>query len=539
VIDQAARVERWGSTIVTEDVLGHPCLVFEHRPRHVGDLLEDARRFPASEYLVQGGRRITFAAHEHAVRSCARLLGDAGVEAGDRVVLLGANSVEWVVAFWAIIEAGAVVVPGNAWWSEAEIEHCIEVTEPRLVIPDDRRSELLATGRPRLGLDDITRAAASRGPDAPTPRPPAAEDDPAVVLFTSGTTGRPKGAVLSHRALLSTLQALLVRTRRLPRAAPDVARGSRALLSLPLFHIGGLQQILTPMVTGGALVFTEGRFEPGDVVRLLERERINVWSAVPTIVSRVLDHLEATGHPGLVGVRTVSMGGSPVPQALRLRAFDAFPSAARGVAVTYGLSEACGVVATGAGDEILTRPGTVGKPLPVVDICIDQPDPSGTGEIWIRSPSLMTGYWGAGDEQPVTADRWLRTGDIGRLDGDGYLYVTDRSKDIVIRGGENVAASNVEACLAELSAVAEVAVVGLPHPTLGEEVAAVVVPKPGAILTVDELAAHAGARLAYFEVPTRWRVTSELLPKNPTGKILKGAVRHAWMDRISAQDRET
>jgi long-chain acyl-CoA synthetase len=254
------------------------------------------------------------------------------------------------------------------------------------------------------------------------------------------------------------------------------------------------------------------------------------------MVTRVLDHLEAGGHATLPHVRTVGMGGSPVSQALRLRVRGGFPNAARGVAVTYGLSEACGVVATGAGEEILARPGTVGRPLPVVDICIDQPDASGAGEVWVRSPSVMTCYLGAGNEQPVTADRWLRTGDIGRVDRDGYLYISDRSKDIVIRGGENIAASNVEACLAELGGVAEVAVVGLPHPTLGEEVAAVVVPRPEATVSIDELTAHAGARLAYFEVPTRWHVTREQLPKNPTGKILKRTLRQAWMDRIGAQD---
>jgi long-chain acyl-CoA synthetase len=391
----------------------------------------------------------------------------------------------------------------------------------------------------RISYDDIERAPSPAPKVAQPVRIPADEDDPAVILFTSGTTGLPKGAVLSHRGLLSVLQSLLIVTRRLPTPNAAVPPTTRALLSLPLFHIGGLQQIVTPMATGGTIVFAEGRFDPGQIVSVLREERVAVWSAVPTMVARVLDHLDASGGATLDDVRTVGLGGSPVPQHLRERVKIGFPNASRGVAVTYGLSEACGVVATGVGEEVTSRPGCVGRPLPTCTVRIDEPAASGEGEILVRSPSVMLGYLGGedGSADPVSADRWLRTGDIGRLDG-GYLYVTDRSKDIVIRGGENIATPNVENRLMSHPAVGEVAVLGMPHPTLGEELVAAVVLREGTTASPEELASFVRSNLAYFEVPTRWWIRREPLPRNTTGKVLKRAIKSSWMQRDETE-RET
>jgi long-chain acyl-CoA synthetase len=513
-----------------------------HRRRHLAELLLDARRFPERDYLVMGDRRITFADQEKSVLALACHLQDRGVRPKDRVLLFAHNSPEWVVAFWAIMRSGAVVVLGNAWWSEQELSYAVNVTQPRLVLTDERHASSIPEHQERVILAEVAKAAAPRAdPESPAP---ADEDDPAVILFTSGTTGLPKGAVLSHRGIIATLQALLNRTRRLPQPDSIPPPASRSMLSLPLFHVGGLQLIITSMVTGGLLVFTEGRFDPEAVVRLICEEDINVWSTVPTMATRVIQFLENTGHPPVEQLRTLGLGGSPVLEQLRRQVAEWFPNVSRGLAVTYGLSEAGGVVATGAGPMLASRPSLVGKPLDVITVRIDDPNDDGEGEVLVQAPSVMLGYWTAEsakaggdlDSGPIDEHRWLHTGDVGRLDDEGYLYITDRTKDIVIRGGENIAAPHIESRLLEHPDVRECAVFGLPHPTLGEEVGAVVVLRESAQVSAAELAEHAAATLAYFEVPSRWKLQTEPLPQNATGKILKRSIRQSWLDEMAAAD---
>lgn len=533
----------WGAELIEEDVLGAPCFVFLNRHRSATGVFADARRFPERPYLVQGERRVSFADHERMVGAAAELLRRHGVGKGSPVLLFGANSIEWVVAYWAILAAGGVVVLGNAWWSEDEVGHAATTTDPVLVVGDETRLARLRGGRPVLAFSTMAELAGDESGDrAVEALEPAQEDDPAVVVFTSGTTGLPKGAVLSHRAIVSTLQALLERTNRLPVPDSPPPAASSSLLSLPMFHVGGLQQIITPMVTGGTIVFSHGRFNPEGIVAQMLQEEIRVWSAVPTMVTRVMDYLEQNGRPPLTGLRTLGLGGAPVPQELRERVLTWFPSVTRSLAVTYGLSEACGVVATGAGEEVRARPGSVGRPLVTSTISIAGAEEGGFGEIMVRSPSLMLGYWrrpeGPGgsvtwDPGPIGPGRWLATGDIGRLDHDGFLFVTDRSKDIVIRGGENIATPHVEGRLSSHPAVAEVAVLGLPHRSLGEELAAVVVLHPGQAVSGGELGDFARETLAHFEVPTKWWFHPGPLPQNATGKVLKRSLRQEWVDRMN------
>jgi long-chain acyl-CoA synthetase len=536
----------WGEEVGETLVLGYPCPTFVTRPRHLAELLGGPEAFRDREYLVQGENRMTFAQHHAAVVALTAQLRDQGVEPGDRIVMFAANSVKWVIAFWSVINAGGIVVLGNAWWSQSEVEHALGAVRPRLVLTDGSRSTLLPAVQRHLLLSDLKTSPVGQREGVrvgtTAPEPDRDEDDPAVILFTSGTTGMPRGAVLTHRGILATLQSLLVRTRRLPLDGAEPPLPSKALLSLPLFHIGGLQQVITPLVGGGTVVFSDGRFDAEGVVRIVEEEGISVWSAVPTMVTRVIDYLEESDRQPIQSLRTLGMGGSPVVQQLRERALKWFPNVARGLAVTYGLSEACGVLATGAGDEIRRRPGSVGRPIPTAYIRIDNPDEHGVGEIVVRSPSVMLGYWAERasesgshiDPGPITADRWLYTGDVGWVDRDGYLYVTDRNKDIVIRGGENIATPNVENRLLEHPAVREAAVVGLPHPTLGEELGAVVVTQPDAEVSEGDLVEFVAEKLAYFEVPSRWQLRNVPLPQNTTGKVLKRALRDEWIEQLSS-----
>jgi long-chain acyl-CoA synthetase len=526
---------RWGTDTRTELVVGASCTVFTPRLAHLSELFDDALRFPERFYMVQGPRRLSFAALQSTASRFASEMFLRGVRRGDRVLLYGANSIEWVASFWAITVLGAVAVFGNCWWSDEELTHALRVTSPTLVLADQPRSSRLPPDVPRLLLHELETLVDLETPgDAPfAPRPPdASEDDPAIIPFTSGTTGLPKAVVLSHRGVLAALHAMLEKTHRLPNDTPPDP--SASLISLPLFHVGGFQQLLLPLVAGGTLVFTEGRFDPAQVVELIEVESISVWSTVPTMVTKVVDYLDDQELGPITTIRTLALGGAPVPEQLRARVPNHFPNVVRRLVVSYGMSELCGVIATGAGDEVRTRPGTVGRPLTTVEIRIDHPDEGGTGEVIVRSPTVMLGYLepdgtlADSPSEPLTPDRWLHTGDVGRYE-DGYLFITDRLKDVVIRGGENIATPHVEDVLLGHPAVREAAVVGLPDRVMGEEVGAIVVLRPGFGATPQELQTFLLERLAYFEVPTRWLFREEALPVNMPGKVMKRELRTQWL----------
>jgi long-chain acyl-CoA synthetase len=259
------------------------------------------------------------------------------------------------------------------------------------------------------------------------------------------------------------------------------------------------------------------------VIRLLREKEIVTWSAVPTMVSRTLEVLEQSPNSSRDDfvLRSLVMGAAPVPGGLWDRVRACFPNAKRGGAVSYGLTEAAGAVAAAAGEDLARHSGCVGKPLPTIELRIEDQESDGVGEIVVRGPSVMLGYLGESTCSVITSDRWLRTGDLGRIDSDGFLYVVGRGKDVVIRGGENISAVHVEARLQEHPAVLDAAVIGLPHADLGEEVAAAVVLRRDAIATETELAAFAAAGLAYFEVPTRWSISHTDLPRTASGKVIK------------------
>jgi long-chain acyl-CoA synthetase len=507
-------------------VLGAPCRVFARRPTHLGRLVEESARHGERIHLVQGDQRITFRELVEAVSRVGRRLRAEGLDAGDRVVLSGGTSLEWVVTFWACLANDLVLIPANAWWSVEEAAHAVRTTGAALAVADERRRDRLPADLPCLDLASILDASPPGDGEPVSGR--AGEDDPAVVLFTSGTTSFPKGATLTHGGLLANLQNLLAVAGRLPGEDRSGRPPSVTLMTMPLFHIGGIQQLFTAIVSGNTLVFLDGRFDAERMLETLEREQVTVWSAVPTMVTRVLDALDANpGRFDVTSLRTLVMGGSPVPDGLRARAATAFPNTTRGLGVSYGLTEVSGVVATAAGPEILGRPGVVGRLLPTVEARIEDPDADGVGELFVRSPGVMKGYWGIDDDPALGPGRWLRTGDLARLEPDGWLYIVGRSKDVVIRGGENIASVRVEDRLTEHPAVLEAAVVGVPHPELGEELAAAVVLRTGAAVDERELARFAAETLAYFEVPTRWWFCADL-PKNATGKILKRQVAAQW-----------
>jgi long-chain acyl-CoA synthetase len=409
------------------------------------------------------------------------------------------------------------------------VEHAISAIAPRLVVADDRRASLLPASNYLgvLAVEQIRAAVDVAEPGEPVPAPPeAAEDAPAVIIFTAGTTGAPKPVVLAHRSVIANLHNLLVMSGRLPQQLDASRPPAVSLQSGPLFHIGGLQSLLLALLGGNTLVFLEGRFDPAQVLDVIERERVTWWGAVPTMASRVLEH-PSIHDRDLRSVRSISMGGAPVPPELMARLREAFPNARRGMSTIYGMTETGGTVAAASGATMAEHPTTAGAPLPVVDLRIDHPNGQGDGEIVVRTPGQMIGYWGSDQVDLIDDQGWVHTGDQGRL-VNGLLYITGRIKDLIIRGGENVAPAHVESVLLRHPAVRNVAVLGLPDADLGEKVAAAVHLAPASNITESELAEFAAAHLASFEVPSAWWLRGEELPMGESGKTDKLTLRSSW-----------
>lgn len=518
-------VPRWGTDIESGTVNGHPCLMYATRPRSLAELFADAQRWKDRPFIVQGSRRLTGAEHASAVARVARLLRDQGARSGDNVVLLGYNQVEWLVAFWALQCIGATAVLGNAWWSDEETASALQLVNPSLVLTDRPTSRPLPSGAKRIQFADL-REVVDRADDTPLKIDAIDEDAIAVVLFSSGTTGQAKGVAMSHRSVIANIQNLLILTGRLPSSLPQDHPGTVSLLSMPMFHLAGVQVSFMTLLSGGKLVFFDGKFDAVQAMRLIETEKVRVWGSVPTMVSRLIHH-EDFAKFDLSSLSSIPMGGAAIPHELRAEVEKAFPKTKKRVGSMYGLTEAGGVLAAGSGSDLEGRPNCVGKPLPVVEIQIRNPNTEGVGEIVARTPTATSGY--LGDPTSITdSEGWILSGDLGRFDADGFLYVVGRSKDTIIRGGENVASVHVERCLRTHPDVLEAAVVPLPHHDLGEEVAAAVVLRESSYLTAKELATYAAERLARFEVPTRWWIRTEALPTNASGKVIKREVVQAW-----------
>lgn len=522
---------QWSDRVIEGEVNGHPSLLYADRVGSLDAVLAESRRWAQREYLIQGERRVTFAAHEKAVQRAAQGLWRLGVRPGDRVGLFAANSPDWVSAFHGAVRIGAVIAPFNGWWSADDVNQACDLVSPAVVVADERRTSRLPAGVRSVDLSEITCSPEDSG------QLPVVidENDAAMILFTAGTTGYPKGAVLSHRALVANLQTLLVVSRKLPEQIPDDIPPSVTLVGLPLFHIGAIQLLLVPLMTGSKVVFLEGRFDAAEFLRLVESEGVTMFSGVPTMMERILAHPDLT-HRELSSLRTVVLGGAPVSQELLERIGTALPNTRRRVGQTYGLTEAGGVVSTGVGADLDAHPGCSGRLAAVVEARIAAPDADGAGEVFVRSPAGMDGYWGLPDDPTVDAEGWIRTGDIGRLDEDGYLYITGRSKEIIIRGGENVSAAAVEAALSRHPGIAEAAVVGLPDTDLGEVVAAAITIAEGRRPSVAELEEWARENLAHFAVPARWWIR-ESLPTNDAGKVLKRELIQSWPQDVTAGRR--
>ncbi len=528
--------------LTEEEVLGERVKVFANRARSLRDLLLRAREFADAEYLVfRDGpreRRYTFGEHEQLVAGAAAAFADRyGVGKGDRVAILAANCPEWVISFWATVSLGAICVGLNGWWTEDEIRYSVRHSQPKLLITDRKRASRIRgdVGAPLLVVEDELDALLEGYRDATLPTVPIAESDPAIMLYTSGTTGRAKGVVHTHGNVTNMIMVSFFHGARLMMANPKQASlpqlPNSILVTSPLFHVSGLHCAAVTALAGGAkTVWPMGRFDPELALELIEREKITGWGYTATVLHRLLNHPKAHEYD-LSSFRSVGGGGSPIPSPLLDKARALFPNCQHTMGVGYGLTEGTAFATLNAGDELNDDPESVGRPVPVVDVEIrdeqGRPVPDGEeGEIHVRGPLVMLGYWNDPESTNVAIrpGRWLNTGDVGRIEN-GKLYIASRKRDLILRGGENVYPFEIEQRLEAHPAVAEAAVIGVEHEELGQEVKAFVVLEEEASASWEELRKWVADALAYYKVPSRWEMRERPLPRNATGKVLKNALR--------------
>jgi acyl-CoA synthetase (AMP-forming)/AMP-acid ligase II len=530
--------------LAEEEVLSERVPVFANRARSLRDVLLRGREFADAEYMVfhegERERRYTFGDHEKLVASAAAALSDRfGVRPGDRVAILAANCPEWIISFWATVSLGAICVGLNGWWTEDEIRYAVGHCKPKLVIADRKRAARI-TGElevPMLIVEDAFDALLAGYPDAELPAQSIAESDPAIILYTSGTTGRAKGVVHTHGNVTNMLMVSFFHGARLMMANPKQAElpqlANSILVTSPLFHVSGLHCAAVTALAGGAkTVWPMGRFDPETTLELIEREKITGWGYTATVLHRLISHPKV-GDYDLSSFRSVGGGGSPIPAPLIEKAHALFPQCSHTMGVGYGLTEGTAFATLNAGEELTDDPSSVGRPVPIVEVEIRDEqgravDEGEEGEIHLRGPLVMREYWQDVDatNAAIKPGRWLNTGDVGRLQ-DGKLYIASRKRDLILRGGENVYPFEIEQRLEAHPAIAEAAVIGVDHEELGEEVKAVVVFEPGQRLTADALEHWVADALAYYKVPSLWETRDTPLPRNATGKVLKNALRDA------------
>jgi len=543
--------------IVEVEVGGRKLKAWANAPGSLRDVWAGAEAYADRDYLVYEDERWTYAEAMEEVSRIAGWLRANGVERHDRVAIGMRNYPEWMLSYWAVVSMGAVAVGVNAWWVAEELEHSLEDSGPRVLICDRERLERFARIRERFPDVGVVAVRADDVPEwarpwssvlAAEPAMPEVAidpDDDACIFYTSGTTGFPRGAQLTHRGCTNNLMSLIFINMAQPAAiaaatgepAPDLlAEGAPQMSSIvatPLFHVTAnncLAQSVT--IAGGKLVHMY-KWDAGEALRIIEEERVTAFTGVP-VMSR-----ELLAHPDFARRDTSSLGslggGGAAVQPDLVEKIERRGGGAR-PAQGYGLTETCGIVSASAGDYFVDRVDSAGVVMPVFDIkCVDAggaPVPPGeTGEICVKGAQVVRGYLNLPEATAQTiVDGWLHTGDIGYLDEDNFVYLVDRARDMVLRGGENVYCSEVEAAIFKHDAVAECAVFSVPDERLGEEVGAAVFPVRGTAPTAAEIRAFCRDRLAAFKIPRYIWILSEPLPRNASGKFVKREMREKLLE---------
>ena len=549
--------------IETRDIRSVPTRTWKNAPATLREVVEQgARNAGSRDFIVLSDERISHESHLELVnRLAATLVDELKVQKGDRVAIAMRNLPEWSVAFFAVTMVGAIAVPFNAFWNGEELAFAVSDCEPKVLFADGERLERLSRFPGVLRdvvlvgtrLDDRKGTAELppgirgfnqllQGDATGRPALEIEPDDPATIFYTSGMTANPKGVLGTHRNICSNLMSLMFAgLRAMEREGTSPTGGSAdppvLILSVPLFHATGCHSmLLSQAFFGGTLLFMR-RWDPEVALDLMERERVTAFSGVPTMVWDIMNS-ETLDRRDLSSVKSFGGGGAAAPPEVVRRIHERFPRT--GIATGYGLTETSSVTTSISGTDYVERPSSVGVPVPVCEVRIVNPDgkdmpAGGDGEIWIKGPNVVPGYWRRPEEtREAFIDGWLHSGDIGRIDQDGFLYIVDRIKDIIIRGGENISTIEVESALFEHPAVLDAAVFATPHPTLGEEVGAAVRLKPGVRVTPGDLRDYVATKLAAYKVPAHVWITVHAFPRSGTGKTLKREIQATYAPQVAA-----
>jgi long-chain acyl-CoA synthetase len=546
--------------LIDGEVRGVKMKVFKNAPAHLGQVFAGSRGHGDKTFLVYEDEIITFAQAADRIDALASLLVNTyGVKKGDRVAVAMRNFPEWVMSFAAIISVGAVNVSMNSWWTEDEMDFALEDSGATVLICDQQRFDIGAASCVKKNIKVLVVRA-----EKPLPagvdkweevlplgdKHPGADispDDDATILYTSGTTGRPKGAVSTHRAILSSIMAFSARntifqmsgTKLKDVDGPEVP--TSFILIVPLFHVTGCVPVMLSCFVAGLKLAIMYKWDPEKALEMIEREQITNFVGVTT-QSWDLVNSPAFEKYDTSSLRAVGGGGAPSPTSLVGKVNDKVKNG--NPQLGYGMTETNAFGPAITGSDYLSHPTSTGRASwPMFVEVRDEnlkPVPTGqSGEIWFFGPMLIRGYWNRPDATAETiVDGWLRSGDLGRLDADGYVYVEDRVKDMILRAGENVYGAEVESAIYEHPAVHEAAVFGVPHERLGEEVGVAILVNDGMTLTPEELWAFLDAKIAKFKIPTQVVIMSEPLPRNAAGKFLKRELQqHVVKGTLKAASR--
>ncbi|MFJ9870885.1 o-succinylbenzoate--CoA ligase [Streptomyces sp. NPDC101165] len=484
-----------------------------------------ARKTPHRTALVHGDRSTDYRTLHTRTTRLARALRARGVRRGDRVAYLGPNHPAYLETLFAAGVLGAVFVPLNTRLAGPELAYQLADSGTRVLVHAPARTALPDAPEVRtyveVGADYEELLASADGEPIDEPVTP---DDTCIIMYTSGTTGRPKGAMLTHGNLTWNAVNVLVDT--------DLTADERALVSAPLFHTAGLNMLTLPvLLKGGTCVLVES-FDPQATFDLVERHRITFMFGVPTMFDQIARH-PRWPVADLTSLRTLTCGGSPVPTPL----IAAYQERGLTFLQGYGMTEAAPGTLFLDAEHAVGKAGSAGVPHFFSDVRVVRPDLAPvdvgeTGEVVVRGPHVMSGYWGLPEESAASfADGWFRSGDAARVDADGYVYIVDRMKDMIISGGENVYPAEIEDLLLAHPGIAECAVIGVPDDRWGEVPRAVVVPEAGVDLDPDEVLASLAGRLAKYKIPKSLMVADEL-PRTASGKLLKSRVRKHFGHRL-------